>query len=88
MSTETEPWTPLAEAIDGKVITEDDFKAKDLERDISNEEVSADDVIWYAMQVVQENGYKLEERGRAAGNQTFHIGGADIFTGSWWMTTK
>jgi len=73
MSKETETQTPLAEAVDGMVITEEDLEGA------GTGEVDQSSIISFVMEAVEAKGYKLEGRGRATGGQTFHIGGEDEF---------
>jgi hypothetical protein len=73
MSKETEPQTPLAEAVDGIVITEEDLEGA------GTGEVDQSTIISFVMEAVEAKGYKLEGRGQATDDQTFHIGGEDEF---------
>ena len=71
MTAETE--TPIAEVVDGMLISETDLKGAE------SGEVDTEAVIAFVMEAVEAKGYKLEGRGRATGDQTFHIGGDNEF---------
>ena len=67
---------PLANAFDGVMISETEFSR--LGYDIN--ELDTEDVINVVMDIAQDDGYKLEGRGRDCGGNTFHVGGAEVFS--------
>ena len=66
---------PIYEAFDGTLISVTEFQR--MGYDFSN--LTTEDVINVVMDIAQSDGYKLVGRGRATGNNTFHVSGSEVF---------
>lgn len=66
---------PIYEAFDGIQISITEFKR--MGYDFSN--LTTEEVINVVMDIAQSDGYKIVGRGRATGNNTFHVSGTEVF---------
>ena len=64
----------IVEWADGLLLTAKDFGVKDLG------DLDTETVINGLMKLGEADGIKFDGKGRDCGDQTFHLGGADVFS--------